>query len=287
MASRTWLDTSGDAGANANWGTAPADGDSAYILQASQTITTNVNQSSVDLVDLYIGENVTGTIGTATSPLYYGICTGKCVVNAPSAQAVNLRFTSIPTLIVRGASASPYGFHLYSGNINTMYVTKGGTIRIGANATVTTLYVMYENSQAGDTNIIIEEGAALTTVHQIGGMVNSQVAFTTYNISGGTLMQVGESTGSITTLNMYGSANVVYSSPGTTITTLNGYGGTFDASQDGRAKTISTANSYTGNLIMGDNGTETITFTTVNKYGGKFIGKAGTLNENIPMALSR
>lgn len=285
MANRYWIGTGSDVSAAANWGgSAPVDSDSAFILKATEAITTNLAQSSIDLVDLTIGKDVTASIGSPTVPLYYGVMTGKVVIDAPRCPSINFRCTSVPTLIVKNAGNDNYAFHLYGGTVTTMIVNKAGRVVIGANATVTTLVIGNSGDIMNDVVIEIEEGATVGTIIQNGGQANCKATVTTVKVNAGIHTNNGVGAGAVTTLDVGPYGKYIFNADGKTITTANIYG-VLDARQDPKVKTVTTANLYGGGQLLFENGVGTVAVGTLNGYGGFYDAVASSMNVIVPPSI--
>lgn len=283
MATRYWIGTGNDVGNAASWGgSAPVDTDSAYILKSTDALTTNLNQSGIDLVDLVIGGDVSASIGTPSSPLYYGVMTGKVVIDSPRCPAIHFRCTSVPTIVVKDTGNDNYAFHLYGGTVTAMYINKAGRVVIGANATVTTLRIGNSGDIANDVVVEIEEGASITTIIQNGGVIYNKANATTINVNAGMHVNNGTGAGAVTTLTITPNAKYFFNADGKTISTVNIEGGVFDARKDPKAKTVTTVNLQSGGQFLAENGVGTVAVGTLNGYGGVYDTVATSMNIVIP-----
>ncbi len=142
--------------------------------------------------------------------------------------------------------------------ISTLEIAKGSVSIaqfLADTATITTLRIGYDTTQASDANVLIGAGTTLTTLDMAGGVCKALCGFTTGNILAGATLTT-EGSGTITTLNAYGT---VYPNSSGTITTLNAYG-TVDFTKDRRARTVSTLVLFPGCTVRYHGN---ITFTNI------------------------
>lgn len=120
--------------------------------------------------------------------------------------------------------------------ISTLEIAKGSVAIaqfLADTATITTLRIGYDTTQASDANVLVGAGTTLTTLDMAGGQCKTLCGFTTGKILAGATLTT-EGSGAITTLYVYGTA---YPNSSGTITTLYAYG-TVDFTKDRRARTI-------------------------------------------------
>lgn len=265
MASRYWLDTSGDWNATANWSgaTVPVTGDTVYILSGSQNIALNLNQSTVTLANLVIGMGFTGTIGTASA--YLQISATACSIGVPAqvgspagSGRIKIDFGSNQTAVtVYNTSNSQSDVNLepvrligsHASNtltnlagttgIGTTVATEtatflttnidGGRVNFGFGVTWTTVNVSAQAtffSQSGG-------GTTLTTAPNATATVNGSAVVTTVNAGGTTYLNQRSGSNVATTINLYTTGTIDFTgNPATgVIGTLNHYkGGTWNNS---------------------------------------------------------
>ena len=233
MATRFWLDVSGDWNATANWSgaTVPVSTDDVYILAGSQAINTNLGQSAVTLNSLHIGMGFLGTIGTSTTPLAISATTWEIGVPAPAGSAAT------------GSSRIwiDFGINIFTG---TVWNTSNNPLDIGTNpvdvkgsnaGNLLTVYAGYVGVGAK----LATDSATILTGNYLGGSVTYGVAvgFTTVNVG----------TGAYFTCNgLTGSGGTITSAPGSTVTvngsnklTVVNVGGNVYAKNRGAANAIS------------------------------------------------
>ena len=261
MATRTWLDVSGDWEATANWSdaTVPVTDDDVVIGSGTQDITTNVDQNTVTLASLRIGDNYTGKIGTSSAPLKINSVdvsfAGQGSANYIRGEYVTVTVTdgaATPTMLdIFGAATST---PITSNGITTLRVLGGrGTINI-QDGTLTTL----EMIGASSTKITLASAVDnLANITMDGGTLETRTNIGTKAIVlGGTLKVL--STATAGEIECYDGGDVKYNTSGT-LTTLEMYGGTFSL-LDNTAATVAITNStmYEGAIIRLDNSLQNV-----------------------------
>lgn len=268
MASRYWLDSSGDWNATANWSgaTVPVTGDTVYILSGSQNIATNLNQSTVTLANLIIGMGFTGTIGTSSAylqisstlwsvgvPAQTGSPTGsgRIKIDFGSAQFTGTIFNTSnsqtdanfePVRILGSHASSKITVLAGLVGVGTTLATEtatinqadvdGGKLQYGFGVTWVTVNVAAQAtffSQSGGGT-----SAVLTTAPSSTATVNGSTKIVTVNAGGTTNLNMRPGAGDVaTTINLYATGTIDFTgNPATgTIGTLNHYkGGTWNNS---------------------------------------------------------
>lgn len=233
MATRTRIAGSADWNSAAHWSGAatPVDGDTIIIPDIADNITTNMDQSLIDPAN-FIVRGFRGTLGTSATPLRLGTVT-RMEYDAPECLSCNLNITTLTRGVVSRASNTASALYFTAGTLTELNVLSGLGIRIGA-ATATLLQM--ECTDRSLAKVYIEAGATLTTLTQLGGIVEALCAATTVNLDGGEFHFVGD-TKTLTALNQTGGL-FVFSSPSGTFTAGTIRGGYWDASRDPDPKTV-------------------------------------------------
>jgi len=272
-----FLNASADFNDTNNWtgGAVPSDATD-FVNAGAQDLTTNNDWSATDTVDVRIGEQHAGQIGTSGAPwitgtgwtfnidgrrmpaLYVETGTGDTVTSA------KVHSTSVNGVYWSGA-----------GTITDLYVVEG-TVRLSGTLTVTTIHVL-----GPDATVIISGDHTITTIHQQAGKVECASDVTVVNIAGGEFDLIGDGNteGDVTTVTQSGGV-FYFSAPGRTISNVNGRGGRFDCSRVSAARTITTANIWAGHTAVLDDGTDNMTVSTLNKYGGAVTAGASVTVTN-------
>lgn len=265
--------TSTDFATAANWDPAsvPVGGDDVIIDYGSQDITTGLDQSAKDFNSVVIGPNYTGQCGNSTSDrLLFG--TAKLVIMGGGAtQYLGTGGTHdwVETYI-RGVGPAGTGTAYLHGTIVTLHVQKG-QVSVATGSTVTTAYL---DALAGAAANVTYTTAATTTttIYTIAANVGITAGtITTLYVDAGTTSVTG---GTVTNLVQRG--GTVEWATTTTLADAKIFKGTFDASGDVNAKTITTIASYGVSILNLDNGLGNITLTNgVKYYSGAVIWPAG------------
>lgn len=258
----------------ANWsgGSVPTTGDNVYIEDSEDDIKYELDQSGVTLASLNIAASFTGTIGlpilNTDGTTYYeyrptslaigattldvgkgsGSGSGRLKIDNGSVQtAATVRVTGSP-LDDEKAAVQWKGTH--ASNTLSVY---GGTadVAMGAAETAAVATLRVGTDVSGDATVRCGSGTTLTTITQLSGSLTIGSAATTITKSGGSLRVLG--TGAITTLTNSDGLFEWLSSG--TITTYNGGpSSTLDASQDLRARTITTTTLTPGAAVSDPGG---------------------------------
>lgn len=231
----------------------------------AQNITTSVDQSAVAQVNYFkIGNNFSGTIGTASSPLKFGALgtTGNGFYNDASGGTCYFQAANI----AGAGSANTIGYYSHSGFARA-YISGGavtqidqsnGYVEVGQAATCTTVNV------GGGEMFIDYNASAGTTLTITGGKVHTKRQFTNIYNYGGTLIQ--NQTAAITTgVNGPGG---IWDHRGGDITTVT-IAGSFSVARLDRSCTFTTANTWpTAKFERTTRSTVALTITTETKIAG-------------------
>lgn len=286
MADRTWVDSSNDLGVG--YDGVPVDTDSAFILTGETDIVNGLDKSTIDLVDWKIGGGFVGNIGIPGSPAYYGIMTGKVIINKPIGEA-HIRVVSVPKLFVVSSPEGSYGVHIFGGTIPDLYILGGRKVRIGAGCVLGNVYI--GNEKSGGLQVHVDPGSTLSGVCYVdGGVVNCHAAwgigtgsivargsesiFNHYPPDSSTIAYVRTTSGA--KYNPFGKLTIY------TLVESFGKGSLWNGQVDSDKKTITVGNAYSGGVIDGRNEGGTILTVTGNEYGGLVLGAVTTHNPFVP-----
>lgn len=267
MATRTWLDQSGDWESTSNWsgGSVPVTGDDIYILNGTQNITTNMDQTGVDPAKVIVGPNFRGTVGTPSSPIEFGTI-AYLSYNGKGCKSFNIDPTAMTKGIVMGTYAGlPASFYLQSGAATTFIVNGGMGVRIGG-ATVTTFVQAPDSDMtAREVNTVIDASATVTTARILGGNLWSFPAITNVEMKAG---HYYHQDGNITNLDLDG-GTFEFNAEGHTITNAKLFGGYCDCSKNTAAKTLggTLLELYPRATLNANNGAYSITLGTIVTFG--------------------
>lgn len=265
----------------ANWsgGAVPVNSDDVYLDHSDDDILYGLSQSAVTLTSLTIAASYTGLIGLpetneeGTSSYaeyrqrYLAIgATTVTVGEGPGQGSPRLLLdtgSAQTALRVHGTgfSAEPdLGALRWKGTHadNTVTVTRGSVDVAtlgGEAATVATLTVGYQTSQASDAVVRCGAGVTLTTLAQTGGAVELNSGLTTVTKTGGTLVL---NAGSVTTLTN-DDGDLVYSGTGTIGTLTVGTDAAADFSRGVGGCTVTNCTLHPGSSLL-DPGAR-VTFT--------------------------
>jgi len=257
MATKIWLGT--DTGNVGKWATAanwspsgvPANGDDVYLINSSQDVTADWDQSAVALNSLNIAQSFTGKIGDASNYLQIGASSVRIGYNdGPGTPAgssllkLDLGNTTAPTVVIENSGVSSDDevppILLLVVNAAAVIEARKGKVGIAfdpsESSTVGTIVSSYVNQKSADADVYIGEGVTLTTLNIKGGDVILPCGVTTINGYDGTLKTVGS--GAIAAINAKGTVMTLNSTG--TITTLIITGGTADFSKSSQARTVTT-----------------------------------------------
>jgi hypothetical protein len=265
MATKYLVSGSTDFGASASWATSrygaggtglPTDDDEVFIVDGSQTVTTNLDAlAAVDLQSLTVGSGFTGSIGTPGSSLEVEISNAT---------------TNPPTVVIEGNGAFVY-LNLVGDGADDVTVDASG----GANVFFTAGTLTLLKLRSG--NVEVQNGCDLVTCHKSGGYLHAAydaTAITTMtNSAGDARIRRTITTGTLDA----GTVTLDEESSSVSHTTLNIHGASVDLAISG---TVTTANLYTG-LIGPYGATVSPTITTVNRYGGMLVSRVGSTEMSI------
>jgi hypothetical protein len=273
MANNVWQDVSGDWTAAANWstGAAPVAADTIYILNGSQTIDTNLPAATagVNYAGLVVGPNFGGSIATSANRLYIGSVVAPIQFDGSRCKEAwfHVDAGDSSSIEIANANSGTNACHLYGGTWAAVRARRAGQLRIGANATVTSLYLT--NSPMLGPRVVLEQGATIASAYMTAGIVDCEAAIgTLVRMSGGTWNHIGDTTYDVATLDLFGGVFNFHSTAGT-ITTANAFGGLLDCNGGiGSARTITTLNRYSGSRTDTSGLGSFVTVTADNTYGG-------------------
>lgn len=240
MAQKNTLEYSG-----ASWtslfSTAPVTGDDVNVgTDGSQIISTNLDQSAVDLDSLTFQHPSRLRIGSAAGPLKYELSGPLRWDQGGGWLYFQISTSAAPRIIVSGPNCNLVG----GGTSTLIEVTDRGNLQVSEDVTLTALnmygegggYAEVEAKSGDDYSVIITAGELLTRRN-----------ITTADVTGGTLRSE-DGAATATTITVRKDGMVDWS--GGAITTLNVYsGGTFDARKSQVPFTIGTLNYSDGATI--------------------------------------
>lgn len=245
---RIWVSTDGDWGNDASWDTVkPIDGDSVYFPPTnSQSVTSGLGQSLIELVDLVVHPGFTGAIGStgtlldiaiSGSLLYYG-SGGLHVASSLGGAATNIELI----LIAAASPGTKITIDSESGDAGTMPLIHlaRGNVTFGANLTGNTN--LYIDAVEGVNDVTLTSPAiagSFVDVWQSAGLakIGDNISGT-WSMSGG--MGISDLAMTIADLNVSGNARFIHNSTGT-ITDANISGsGVLDLTDSIAIKTITT-----------------------------------------------
>jgi len=249
MATNIWQSTDGDWTNTASWslGAAPIDTDTVYFPPSnSQSATTNLDQSLIELTDFIVHPGFTGAIGTpgnllriavSGTVLYYG-SGGLHIASSAGGLATN-----IENILIASASAGTLiTIDSESGDAGTapLIHLMRGKVTFGANLTGNTN--LYIDAIEGINDVTLTcplIAGTFVDVWQSAGRVELGDNVTgTWSISGG--VAISEAAMTIADLNVSGNARFVHNSTGT-ITDANVSGNAeLDLTDNLDVKTITT-----------------------------------------------
>ncbi len=152
----------------------------------------------------------------------------------------------LPAVLLKGTNAA-----------NIAYVTRGSVgfaLFAGETAVLATLDVGYQTNRASDAVVSCGSGVTLTTIKQVGGLLNTLSGSTTITQEDGTSLH---GAGNITTLNVRGKAYATYSGAGTIATTNVTGPATMDLSTVQTGCVLTNVNLYPAANWRDDNGRAT------------------------------
>ena len=274
MATIFWVggtSTAWDTAANWSGGAVPSNSDTVVFTDSRITVNQNVAGATTTNVPLniYLDPSYEGNLGSSGTYLTFDASnitqvyiagTGKQYLNIASGDTIT------EMIVLTDNKASDAVNIDADGTLTNLFVLKG-QVNVVSGANVTTMNIAYESSKTGDATVNIQAAAAVTTVNQAAGVLNSAEAVTTLNMEGGAATWTD---GNITTVNIHGGGTLVYKSDTHTITALNVFNGFCDLSQEGSPKTITNCNIYNQGTVDTRSGAAAATLTFTNaarKFG--------------------
>jgi hypothetical protein len=228
---KLWLDTSNDFSATGNWSdsTAPTTGDGFWIASGSQAIVNGVTQNLVNPVELYVGPDFSGSIGSSGTPLYLGDFSSldRVIINAPLMQAFFLRVTDVTYVTIVNCGMNENACVLQQGTMDKIRCLRGGAITIGSAVTAEDVLIGQAGGGPGDASVVIQASATVPTIEQWSGMSDiGQTTITTLTLHGGiaTLSEVLSSAKTCATLTIAPGAVCRITGRLHTYTTVKNYG---------------------------------------------------------------
>tara|TARA_Y100000310_G_scaffold341383_1_gene440349 strand:+ start:1841 stop:2704 length:864 start_codon:yes stop_codon:yes gene_type:complete len=281
MATKTWI---GDNGGNegdwstaANWsasGVPASSDDLMFDGNANYAVESSPGTAADDFDSVTITSDFAYNFGTAAASIVFDASAGSDVLTidasgCPTYCKIDGGF-SATTILNSGSSATACQL---DGTFTTLNAAKG-TLTFVAGCTVTTLNVNYISAAATDVTITIPTGCTITNVYQKGGIVTcSSAVATRLDLDSGTFTH---SDGNTATLSLRG-GTYYWNCEGDTITKANLFGGTFDARNNGAAKTITDMDIWPNATAYLNTGGLNITMTNAAKYyGGSLIFDRGS-----------
>jgi len=270
----------GDWENTSNWGaTTPVDGDTVIIPNGvTASITTNVDQSGIDLALLQVDQGYPGNIGASGTPLK--IAATKVVHRGSgtlyffsgmntATVASNLETTDWVLVDSDG------GAHIDGISITRITAIKG-TITLAGSLGVTVhtnqtaalpadVEIAHRSNRSSDVQMTknCASLASTGTMRIMGGYTETTGAVPVMQISGGIVKHANGS--AITTLTMTG-GYLQYNSTSTLVTAHVFAGAVLDLSGNSLQKTITTLNVYSGGTVIMD--TNLVTVTNKNIFAG-------------------
>lgn len=238
MATKVFIGTDGNYGANGNWSptNVPTTNDDVRLTPGAGSISSGLDQSAV-AIDDFIGEaGYTGTIGSESGAgSYLQIDPNRFEWEGTGVALIDVGGATIPLQVLNAATATlgKRGLYLKGSGITVLNVVKGKVglaSRPGETATATTI-----NVSGPSADLWIGLGVTTTTVNVLGGKCRIRCGATTVNIFDGEVYT--EENGAITTVNMWGGR--FYPNSTGTIGTLNILGGLTDFRKSSVARTVS------------------------------------------------
>lgn len=250
----------------ANWDNGvPTTLNSAQFLFGSQDVTGDLTPSQATILGIYVGPGYTGNIGTADTFLVLADITNHITIHGGNQVYIQTGADCTKGVRVRNA-VSGGTLHLKTGTGGSAMARlkgeKGYVIYYAG--TITKVLGDWRTSISSDFRLKIPVG---------GGTI------TTLELDGGALVQEGGTVtnctahkaactftdGTCTNLTVYDSAVLWHTT--TTLTLGEIHGGVFDASGDGRTKTLTTLRLHGDARVNLDNGRDNITVGTMEVEG--------------------
>lgn len=229
MPTKTWLDVDGDWTNANNWQTTnppganavPIDADDVVIQSGSKSITSNLNQSAINLKSLSITSGYTGNIGTNGTSLQINVDHGTATLFRVSMGGQYIYWNGTTTVDLTIGSTGSGGFYMTGGSFSGVKIVGGATglITIASGITMGDLYSAgagFDVSSAF-TNALFMGGnhavrAGVTNL-TLGANVGCTTRAATVNISNAYLHRGSRLTtysgGTLGTVNAYPGSNFV------------------------------------------------------------------------------
>lgn len=268
MATRYWQGSDGDWDNVANWGgTKPVSNDVAIFPEAqSGSVTTGLDQGTVDLDLLYIHPGYTGSIGLTGSPLH--ISADLVIHEGPGplfiesdANAVANKIDELRINCANPATIVEIGSNPADAGDVVKIIANRGNVTVKANISLDAaarIECGHMGNVDSDLNLSIIAGAGtLATMLQSGGRVTSDDIITLLHKSAGMLIQ---DTAAIITAEHYGGSTWYNDrAVGGDGITYRLRGGTLDLMRTGDEKTLSTLETHHGSTLIYNNKLHTFT----------------------------
>ena len=243
--------------ANFSTGTLPDDGDNAWISVALKgDVNDGLDQGGVDVDLIAIPRGFSHNVASHESPLriacdaleHYGSGGLYYLADANAGGALDTDFVRIQCETPRAITELTSGTGTDAGDYHRI-VLERGNVRFLADMAfdaAALVLVGYMTNLLGDVHLTIGAGAdTLPTLHQSGGVIESDRAITNAYCSAGSLIQ---STAAITTLFIGAGATCTYNHTALTTVVVHG-GGTLNLLGNSYAKTITTAYFMPGSIV--------------------------------------
>lgn len=258
----------GKFGFDANWvgGTKPALNDIPVFQGATsnQNVDDDLVQTALTVRKIIIDEDWEGDIGSESAYLQIGVDnTTGIIFNRGVGQVwIDTSGAVDPSEVKVRTEETVNATHIKCTTIAEMNVEKG--LVYLEDGTITLLHMEMVGNILHDARVYANDGV-ITTLRKIGGelWVDGATITTLYNQNG----NVEVLSGTITNLENYND-NVTWKTT-TTLVSAKIWGGSFDASKDARAKTITAIEMHGEARVNVDNGMDNITIggNGIKKYG--------------------
>lgn len=276
MATRTWIGddvgNEGDWTVAANWSGAavPVSGDDLVFDGTANygvASTPAVAGANDDFGEVRITSDFAYDFGDAAGSIVWDLVNPGAdllIVDASNCPTYFKLDAKLTKAIILGSGALATSMVL-DGEITDLEIQKG-TITAVTGVTFTNMRVSYKSAQATDVTVTIPTGCTITNVWQRGGTVTcSSAVATKLEIDSGVFTH---SDGNMGILSQRG-GTYYWNCDGDTITEAKLFAGTFDARNNGNAKTITNGEIWPGATAYFNNGGHNLVFTNAFKfYGG-------------------
>lgn len=236
----------------ANWsgGTVPTAADDVLVINSSSSILFGLDQGSLNLTSLRIGESFRGDVGDSGNGYQLSLGTVTNAHLAPATGVVRLDATVTSTYIRRTAAVQDAV--VLGGQASTLVLDGGnvrGEVRTLASMTLATVNVV---DVAPGAALVIGASSSPTTFRMTSGRCEfSGSGVSTLDLAGGTFVMLESAT--LTTCDVYSGATLDYQSSGT-IATVRVVGGqlTFERNR-ASAVTVTNATLIGGTINLRNN----------------------------------